>query len=94
MRAADLTCAARSFGIFGHACGSTTAQRRGPSIGRVTPVDGLAAHGARATSPALARPGVAVACTQGDAYRELVEYCWRLVDAERKRLFKYTRPPP
>jgi len=47
------------------------------------------APGARAPSPALARPGVAVAC----AYRELVEYCWRLVDAERKRLFKYTRPP-
>jgi len=33
---------------------------------------------------------LAVACAQRDAYRELVEYCWRLVDAERKRLFKYT----
>jgi hypothetical protein len=52
------------------------------------------AHGARATSPAFARPGVAVACAQRDAYRELVEYCWRLVDAERERLFKYTRLPP
>jgi hypothetical protein len=31
---------------------------------------------------------LAVACAQRDAYRELVEYCWRLVDAERKRLFK------
>jgi len=51
------------------------------------------AYGARALSPALPRPGVAVACAQRDAYRELVEYCWRLVDAERKRLFKYTRPP-
>src|SRR5215831_7892371 len=39
-------------------------------------------------------PGVAVACAQRGAYRELVEYCWRLVDAERKRLFKYTKPPP
>ena len=54
----------------------------------MTPVDGLAAHGARAPSPALARAGVAVACAQGDAYRELVEYCWRLEQAEEAyRLF-------
>src|SRR5262249_55605191 len=39
-------------------------------------------------SPALT-PGVAVACAQRDAYRELVEYCWRLVDAEGRLLFKY-----
>src|SRR5262249_21715862 len=64
------------------------------SRGPVTAAGNLQAHGARALSPALARPGVAVACAQRDAYRELVEYCWRLVDAERKRLFKYTRPPP
>ena len=31
---------------------------------------------------------LAVACAQRDAWRELVEYCWRLVDAERKRWFK------
>ena len=31
---------------------------------------------------------LAVACAQRDAWRELVEYCWRLVDAERKHWFK------
>ena len=31
---------------------------------------------------------LAVACAQRDAWRELVEQCWRLVDAERKRWFK------
>ena len=31
---------------------------------------------------------LAVACAQRDAWRELVEHCWRLVDAERKRWFK------
>jgi hypothetical protein len=31
---------------------------------------------------------LAVACAQRDAWRELVECCWRLVDAERKRWFK------
>ena len=31
---------------------------------------------------------LAVACAQRDAWRELVEYCWRLVGAERKRWFK------
>jgi len=31
---------------------------------------------------------LAVACAQRDAWRELVEHCWRLVDAERKRCFK------
>jgi hypothetical protein len=31
---------------------------------------------------------LAVACAQRDAWRELVEHCWRLVDAERKRRFK------
>jgi hypothetical protein len=31
---------------------------------------------------------LAVALAQRDAWRELVEHCWRLVDAERKRWFK------
>ena len=31
---------------------------------------------------------LADACAQRDAWRELVEHCWRLVDAERKRWFK------
>jgi DNA-binding transcriptional regulator PaaX len=31
---------------------------------------------------------LAVACAQRDAWRELVEHCWRLVDAEQKRWFK------
>jgi hypothetical protein len=31
---------------------------------------------------------LAVALGQRDAWRELVEHCWRLVDAERKRWFK------
>ena len=29
-----------------------------------------------------------VALAQRDAWRELVEHCWRLGDAERKRWFK------
>ena len=29
-----------------------------------------------------------VALAQRDAWRELVEHCWRLVDAERKHWFK------
>ena len=31
---------------------------------------------------------LAVALAQRDAWRELVEQCWRLVDAERKHWFK------
>ena len=31
---------------------------------------------------------LAVALAQRDAWRKLVEQCWRLVDAERKRWFK------
>jgi hypothetical protein len=31
---------------------------------------------------------LAVALAQRDAWRELVEHCWRLIDAERKRWFK------
>jgi DNA-binding transcriptional regulator PaaX len=31
---------------------------------------------------------LAIALAQRDAWRELVEHCWRLVDAARKRLFK------
>ena len=31
---------------------------------------------------------LAVALAQRDAWRKLVEHCWRLVDAERKRWFK------
>ena len=31
---------------------------------------------------------LAVACAQREVWRELVEHCWRLVDAERKRWFK------
>ena|SRR5262245_33932109 len=31
---------------------------------------------------------LAIALAQRDAWRELVEHCWRLVGAERKRLFK------
>jgi DNA-binding transcriptional regulator PaaX len=31
---------------------------------------------------------LAVALAQRDAWRELVEHCWQLVDAERKRWFK------
>jgi len=31
---------------------------------------------------------LAVALAQRDAWRELVEHCWRLVDAEHKRWFK------
>jgi hypothetical protein len=31
---------------------------------------------------------LAVACAQRDVWRGLVEHCWRLVDAERKRWFK------
>jgi hypothetical protein len=31
---------------------------------------------------------LAVALAQRDAWRELVEHCWRLVDAEPKRWFK------
>ena len=31
---------------------------------------------------------LAVACAQRDAWRQLVEHSWRLVDAERKRWFK------
>jgi len=30
----------------------------------------------------------AVACAQRDAWRELVEHCWRLADVERKRWIK------
>ena len=30
---------------------------------------------------------LAVACAQRDAWRELVEHCWRLVAAERRRWF-------
>jgi DNA-binding transcriptional regulator PaaX len=31
---------------------------------------------------------LAIALAQRDAWRKLVEHCWRLVDAERKRWFK------
>jgi hypothetical protein len=31
---------------------------------------------------------LAIALAQRDAWRELVEHCWQLVDAERKRWFK------
>ena len=31
---------------------------------------------------------LAVALAQRDAWRELVEHCWQLVDAERRRWFK------
>jgi hypothetical protein len=35
---------------------------------------------------------LAIALSQRDAWRELVEHCWRLVDAERKRWFRASRP--
>ena len=31
---------------------------------------------------------LAVVLAQRDAWRELVQHCWQLVDAERKRWFK------
>jgi hypothetical protein len=52
----------------------------------VTATGDLQAHGARAHHqplPAPALPSRALSETH-------VEYCWRLVDPERKRLFKYT----
>src|SRR5262249_62099957 len=71
----------------GRAC---YAQRVRLSRSRVTHAGMCPTHGASALSPALARPASPSRALSEPPIANSSSNCWRLVHAERKRLFEYT----